>query len=182
MPRPKVSCLWRASNIWIDMLSCDLSYPLLLSPLYKQLSIESTANPWHRRRQNYLLCLIYFFSLLMFSVVKIKYFMYQILNKNCAGRYEAVFEVSGPQPDFHRIEKFGPLDLTEFLHSNARWTAGISGVSGFINTFSSVLPVYWSCRGQHRSRKYFGKLFMLLNYQQQLSISSYFLLFFPCGS
>jgi len=34
--------------------------------------------------------------------------------------YEAVFEVSGPQPDFHRIEKFGALDLTEFLHSNAR--------------------------------------------------------------
>ena len=36
-------------------------------------------------------------------------------------RYETVYEVSGPQPDFHRIHKFGALDLTQFVHSNARY-------------------------------------------------------------
>eukprot|EP00088_Acartia_fossae_P004666 TRINITY_DN1200_c0_g1_i3.p1 TRINITY_DN1200_c0_g1~~TRINITY_DN1200_c0_g1_i3.p1 ORF type:complete len:247 (-),score=47.20 TRINITY_DN1200_c0_g1_i3:500-1198(-) len=34
--------------------------------------------------------------------------------------YEAVFEVSGPQPDFHRIHKFGPFDLPTVLPANSR--------------------------------------------------------------
>jgi len=35
-------------------------------------------------------------------------------------RYETVFEVSGPQPDFHRINKFGDLDLKTIIPSNER--------------------------------------------------------------
>jgi len=34
--------------------------------------------------------------------------------------YEAVFEVSGEQPDFHRINKFGDFDLSSIFPSNAR--------------------------------------------------------------
>jgi hypothetical protein len=34
--------------------------------------------------------------------------------------YEAVFEVSGEQPDFHRINKFGEFKLSSILPSNTR--------------------------------------------------------------
>ena len=34
--------------------------------------------------------------------------------------YEAVFEVSGEQPDFHRINKFGDFDLSSIFPANAR--------------------------------------------------------------
>ena len=34
-------------------------------------------------------------------------------------RYEALFESSGPQPDFHRLEKFQPLQLERFLDGNS---------------------------------------------------------------
>merc|ERR1719222_455532 len=34
--------------------------------------------------------------------------------------YETVYEVSGPQPDFHRINKFGQFDLSSILPSNKR--------------------------------------------------------------
>ena len=33
-------------------------------------------------------------------------------------KYEALFEVSGPQPDFHRIEKFQPLDFSQIMPGN----------------------------------------------------------------
>ena len=33
-------------------------------------------------------------------------------------KYEALFEVSGPQPDFHRIDKFQPVDFTEIMPGN----------------------------------------------------------------
>merc|ERR1711892_660193 len=32
--------------------------------------------------------------------------------------YEALYEVSGPQPDFHRLEKFKPLRLEDLLEEN----------------------------------------------------------------
>merc|ERR1719308_256423 len=32
--------------------------------------------------------------------------------------YEALYEVSGPQPDFHRLEKFQPLQLGTLLEEN----------------------------------------------------------------
>lgn len=35
-------------------------------------------------------------------------------------KYQAVFEVSGPQADFHRINKFGDLNLAEIIPSNRR--------------------------------------------------------------
>ncbi|XP_023341859.1 UPF0462 protein C4orf33 homolog isoform X2 [Eurytemora carolleeae] len=35
-------------------------------------------------------------------------------------KYEAVFEVAGPQPDFHRIHKFGAFNLADILVSNSR--------------------------------------------------------------
>jgi len=35
-------------------------------------------------------------------------------------RYEAVFESSGPQPDFHRLEKFQPFNLSTILPTNNR--------------------------------------------------------------
>jgi hypothetical protein len=34
-------------------------------------------------------------------------------------RYEALFESSGPQPDFHRLEKFQPLELDGLLQGNS---------------------------------------------------------------
>ena len=33
-------------------------------------------------------------------------------------RYEALFESSGPQPDFHRLEKFRPLETEGLLPGN----------------------------------------------------------------
>ena len=33
-------------------------------------------------------------------------------------RYEALFESSGPQPDFHRLEKFRPLETEGLLAGN----------------------------------------------------------------
>ena len=33
-------------------------------------------------------------------------------------RYEALFESSGPQPDFHRLEKFRPLETDGLLEGN----------------------------------------------------------------
>jgi len=33
--------------------------------------------------------------------------------------YEALFESSGPQPDFHRLEKFRPLQLEDLLEGNS---------------------------------------------------------------
>ena len=33
-------------------------------------------------------------------------------------RYEALFESSGPQPDFHRLEKFRPLETAALLGGN----------------------------------------------------------------
>jgi len=33
--------------------------------------------------------------------------------------YEALFESSGPQPDFHRLEKFQPLEMESFLEGNS---------------------------------------------------------------
>ena len=33
-------------------------------------------------------------------------------------KYEALYEVSGPQADFHRIEKFQPADFTEIMPGN----------------------------------------------------------------
>jgi hypothetical protein len=36
-----------------------------------------------------------------------------------SSRYEALFESSGPQPDFHRLEKFRPLELDGLLQGNS---------------------------------------------------------------
>ena len=33
-------------------------------------------------------------------------------------RYEALFESSGPEPDFHRLEKFRPLETAGLLRGN----------------------------------------------------------------
>ena len=32
--------------------------------------------------------------------------------------YEALYESSGPQPDFHRLEKFQPIDMSTILPGN----------------------------------------------------------------
>jgi len=45
---------------------------------------------------------------------------YAIHNQQEEPIYEAVFEVSGEQPDFHRINKFGNFDLSSILPSNKR--------------------------------------------------------------
>ena len=33
-------------------------------------------------------------------------------------KYEALYEVSGPQADFHRIEKFQPADFKDIMPGN----------------------------------------------------------------
>ena len=33
-------------------------------------------------------------------------------------KYQALYEVSGPQPDFHRIDKFQPVDFSDILPGN----------------------------------------------------------------
>jgi len=35
-------------------------------------------------------------------------------------KYEAAYEVSGPQPDFHRLSKFGHINLAEIIAGNQR--------------------------------------------------------------
>jgi len=34
-------------------------------------------------------------------------------------KYEALYEVSGPQPDFHRIDKFQPADFADIMPGNS---------------------------------------------------------------
>ena len=50
-------------------------------------------------------------------------------NHSCLSRYEALFESSGPQPDFHRLEKFQPLDLGESLLEGNKGQGGKGAIS-----------------------------------------------------
>merc|ERR1719150_3301803 len=43
---------------------------------------------------------------------------YAIHGTDDSRKYEALFESSGPQPDFHRLEKFKPLKLGDILEGN----------------------------------------------------------------
>ena len=53
-----------------------------------------------------------------------------ISNQNC--RYEALYESSGPAPDFHRLSKFQPIDFKYLLPDNkdsklsATWETAIA--------------------------------------------------------
>ena len=44
---------------------------------------------------------------------------WEVVNPFFFTRYEALFESSGPQPDFHRLEKFRPLQLEGLLEGNS---------------------------------------------------------------
>ncbi len=61
----------------------------------------------------------------------------------CFIRYEALHAVPGAEPDFHRLEKFGTIDISPLLPGNQR----------YIFTFS---PWCQGTRGMHISPCYQG--------------------------
>ena len=61
------------------------------------------------------------------------YSFYMLMFENYMNRYEALYESSGPNPDFHRLEKFQPIDFQYLVPDNKEaklsdiWESSIAG-------------------------------------------------------